>query len=319
MKLNWLLTEIKQHDTIVIHRHTRPDGDCIGAQIGLQEIIKSTYPDKKVYAVGDMYPQLTYIGDMDVVDDEAYDGALVIIVDVANKERISDIRYTRGKKIIRIDHHPFEAQIGEQEWIDPTYSSCCEMITEFYLKYKDELNMSKKAATGLYYGIITDTNRFSNPNISERTLFLASKLLGYDLDLRGIYQNIYTEPFNIIQLRGHIFDHLTVTKHGLGYFYINQELCKKYGVDSSLSSTLSNSLSFIEGVSVWFIAIIEPDQKHIRVSLRSDYYPINHIAKQFGGGGHKNACGVILNSEAEITKLAQCLDQYLEEVKQSEI
>ena len=34
---NEILEKIKQYDTIIIHRHIRPDGDCIGSQRGLKK------------------------------------------------------------------------------------------------------------------------------------------------------------------------------------------------------------------------------------------------------------------------------------------
>ena len=48
-----ILNKIKQYNTIIIHGHKRPDGDCYGAQFGLKNIIKSSFPDKKVYVVGE--------------------------------------------------------------------------------------------------------------------------------------------------------------------------------------------------------------------------------------------------------------------------
>ena len=45
---------IKKYNRIIIHRHSKPDGDALGSQIGLKEIIKSNFPQKKVYVVGDM-------------------------------------------------------------------------------------------------------------------------------------------------------------------------------------------------------------------------------------------------------------------------
>ena len=56
-----ILEKIKEYDTIIIHRHERPDGDCIGTQMGLKYVIEDTFPHKKVYAVGDMNQKLSFI------------------------------------------------------------------------------------------------------------------------------------------------------------------------------------------------------------------------------------------------------------------
>ena len=54
--INAILNKIKEYDTIIIHRHIRPDGDCIGSQRALKEAIQLNFPNKMVYAVGDEIP-----------------------------------------------------------------------------------------------------------------------------------------------------------------------------------------------------------------------------------------------------------------------
>jgi bifunctional oligoribonuclease and PAP phosphatase NrnA len=311
--LGQLLEQIKKHDTIIIHRHTRPDGDCMGSQIGMKELIKTNFPSKKVYAVGEELKKLQWIDKMDQISDELYEHALVILLDVANKSRISDHRYQKAHQIIRIDHHPQVEQIGQLEWIDPSYSSCCEMIIDFYHPF--DLKMSEKGLIALYYGIITDTNRFSNPNINHRTLKLASKVLEGNLDIKSIYSAIYNEPLQVVRLKGQVMKELVTPGNGLGYYVIDRECCQNYQVDSTISNTLANSLSYIEGIKIWFIAIAEKDTEQIRVSIRSEDYPINQLAAQFGGGGHRNASGVILKSQAEIPQLVNAISNYLESIK----
>ena len=57
-----LIKRIKKYDTIIIHRHNRPDGDALSSQLGLKLAIQKTFPKKKVYAVGDINPRLAWIG-----------------------------------------------------------------------------------------------------------------------------------------------------------------------------------------------------------------------------------------------------------------
>ena len=62
---------IEQHDSIVIFGHPYPDGDCYGSQIGLRDVLRLNYPNKKVYAVGSgLRRYFDFISRMDVVDDE---------------------------------------------------------------------------------------------------------------------------------------------------------------------------------------------------------------------------------------------------------
>ena len=89
-----IYNKIKEYDTIIIHRHNRPDGDALGSQIGLKNAILATFPTKCVKVVGDMIERYNWMGEMDNVDDELYEDALVIVCDSGSEKLISDERYT---------------------------------------------------------------------------------------------------------------------------------------------------------------------------------------------------------------------------------
>src|SRR5690606_2025036 len=133
-----ILDAIKQYDTIIIHRHIRPDPDAIGSQGALAEIIKESFPQKQVYTVGEEDESLKFLYRMDDIPDEKYEGALVIVCDTANQPRISDDRYNKGDMLIKIDHHPNEDMYGDIIWVDTSASAVSEMIYEFYLFGKDK-------------------------------------------------------------------------------------------------------------------------------------------------------------------------------------
>ena len=94
--MNFILQKIKEYNTIIIHRHSNPDLDALGSQIGLKETLRLNFPDKEIYAVGDMN-RFTFLGSMDEISDEKYQNALCIICDVAVSHMISDYRYFFSK------------------------------------------------------------------------------------------------------------------------------------------------------------------------------------------------------------------------------
>ena len=110
-----ILQTIQAYDTIIIHRHNRPDGDAMGSQLGLKHLILENYPQKTVYVVGDAPGYFGFMEDavMDEIPDSAYSGALACILDSAAPHLISDDRYTLAEKAIRIDHHIFCQQIAD--------------------------------------------------------------------------------------------------------------------------------------------------------------------------------------------------------------
>ena len=111
--LHKIYHKIKEYNTIIIHRHTKPDGDALGSQIGLKEAILATFPTKCVKVVGDISERYSWIGSMDEISDELYNGALVIVLDTGAEKLISDERYNTGNFLIKIDHHIPQGEYGD--------------------------------------------------------------------------------------------------------------------------------------------------------------------------------------------------------------
>ena len=101
-----ILHKIKEYDTIIIHRHMRPDPDALGSQVGLKKLLQVNFPEKKIKVAGKTEPTLAWLAKMDDVSDDDYKHALVIVCDTANTARIDDERYNKGDFLIKIDHHP---------------------------------------------------------------------------------------------------------------------------------------------------------------------------------------------------------------------
>ena len=122
-----IISLIEQYDTIIIHRHSKPDGDALGSQIGLKKLIDTNFPHKKVLCVGDGAGRYAFMqkGAQDTVTDEDYKDALAIILDTSARALISDERYTLAAATARIDHHIFCEKIAQVEVTDTSFESCC--------------------------------------------------------------------------------------------------------------------------------------------------------------------------------------------------
>jgi len=197
-----ILNAIKQYETIIVHRHVRPDPDAYGSQGGLTAILKESFPEKKIFAVGQEEPTLNFLRRLDVIEDEVYKGALVIVCDTANQERIDDRRYKLGDKLIKIDHHPNMEPYGDLLWVDTNASSCSEMIYEFYLKGKQlGLKMNDEAARLLFAGIVGDTGRFLFPSSTEKTFAYAGELIHYNFSRTELFDRMYELDSKIINYK----------------------------------------------------------------------------------------------------------------------
>lgn len=301
-----ILNEIEKYETIILHRHVRPDPDAYGSQCGLAEILKASYPTKSVYVVGEEEESLHFMKRLDKIEDTTYNGALVIACDTANEERICDNRYRLGDQLIKIDHHPNEDQYGDLLWVDTNASSCSEMIYEFYLNGKDRgLVLNDEAARLLFAGIVGDTGRFLYPSTSDKTFEYAGELIRYNFDRTSMYRQLYDVDVSVARLNGYVLENFELLENGVGKVVLTKDILAKFKATPAEASLLVSSLGGIKGVKAWVFFIEEDDV--IRVRLRSKGPVINGIAKQFNGGGHPLASGASIYQWTDADKVIEKL------------
>ena len=227
-----IIRTISLYDTIIIHRHVRPDPDAYGSQCGLAEILRATYPEKNIFAVGTPEPSLAFLYTPDVIEDPVYENALVIVCDTANQARISDSRYNLGDKLIKIDHHPNEDQYGDLLWVDTNASSTSEMIYELYLAGKEQAGwtLPTKGAELIYAGIVGDTGRFLFPNTTKKTLKYAGELIEYPFNSQALFNQLYETKLNVVRLNGYIYQNVSLSENGVASVFITRDILHQYNI-----------------------------------------------------------------------------------------
>ncbi|MBY7143859.1 bifunctional oligoribonuclease/PAP phosphatase NrnA [Virgibacillus sp. NKC19-3] len=308
MSIRQIIHSIKMYDTIIIHRHVRPDPDALGSQGGLKELIKYSFPNKNVYVVGEEEPSLSFLIRMDQIDDQIYENALIIACDTANAPRISDERYHLGTKLIKIDHHPNVDPFGDLLWVDTDASSTSEMIYELYLHGKEAgFKLNNESARLLYAGIVGDTGRFLFPSTTQKTFQYASELVSFEFDRPALYDGIYSMKDNIVRLKGYIMQHFTLSPSGMSSVTLTKEILDEYGLKPAETGQLVGSLGDVEGICAWVIFVEE--ENVIRVRLRSKGPAINKIAAKYNGGGHPMASGASVETWEETEAVIKDLDE----------
>lgn len=302
-----ILDEIIKYETIIIHRHVRPDPDAYGSQGGLAEILKASFPEKSIFTVGQEEETLHYMRRLDEVSDDTYKGALVIVCDTANAERICDDRYGTGSKLIKIDHHPNMDPYGDLMWVDTDASSTSEMIYEFYLFGKEQgLKMSDEAARLLFAGIVGDTGRFLYPSTTEKTFAYAGELIHYNFSRPELFDKMYELDANIVKLKGYVLQNFEMRSSGAAVMILKKELLEEFQAAPSKASLLVSTLGDVKGIKAWVFFIEESDQ--IRVRFRSKGPIINEIARKYKGGGHPLAAGASIYSWDEMESVVSDLE-----------
>jgi len=310
--MNKILEKIKEYNTIIIHGHKRPDGDCYGAQFGLKDIITTTFPNKEVYVVGETSEFVSFVGTVDTISDDKYKNALSIVVDTATKERISDSRYTLGSEVIKIDHHIPIDNYGDYIWVDTTFPSCAQMIAYFYKSF-DELKVTPFGARAMYTGIVTDTGRFRYRSVSKLTHEIAGMLIDLGADIVEIDQKLSKESLKSFQFKAHLLNQVKFDED-FAYVVIKKADIERFGISDEDASSNVNLLGGIEGYDVWMLFIESNDE--VRIRIRSSKIAIDELANMFEGGGHQTASGARLNSFKELDNFLTTTRAYIKTKKE---
>lgn len=313
-----ILQKIKQYDTIMLFRHKRMDGDCVGATKGLKGILQGTFPRKQVYLIDGQHSDfLAFTGADDAdVEDAVYARALGIVLDTGDRARISNPKYALCRELIKIDHHIEADAYGDFRWVEPERSSACEMVAAFYATFREELTIDAAAATHLYMGMVTDSGRFRFEGVNGDTLRLAGLLLDQGVDAERLYAHLYLQDYETLKFKAYVYEHMQRTAHGVAHLYVDRAMQAQFGLSFETASSAVSYLESIRGCLCW-LAFIEPPEGEagIRVRLRSRFLATNSLAEAHHGGGHACASGATVYSAAEMQALIDEADALVAEYK----
>lgn len=315
-----ILNKIREYDRIMIFRHVRNDGDCVGATKGFKTILQLSFPEKEIYLIDhEQAAYLEFMGPEDEeVADELYESALGIVLDTASEARISNKKYTLCKELIKIDHHIPLENYGNMQWVEEERSSCCEMIVKFYDTFKDVLKINSEAASYLYTGMVTDSGRFKYEGVTGDTMRYAGILLDVGVDTETIYARLYLEAYEYLKFKAYIYEHMQRTENGVAYIYVDKAMQEKFNLTLEQASACVGTLDSIRGCLCWIVFVENGDQEHsIRVRLRSRFVQINCVAEKYHGGGHACASGATVYSEEEMGRLIADADAHVKQYKET--
>ncbi|APJ38463.1 DHH family phosphoesterase [Mycoplasmopsis pullorum] len=304
------INAIKKYDSIVIFHHIRPDGDCLGSQAGLAELIKTNFPEKKVYTVGNNQHTFDFMEyHFDKIEDIDFNNSLAVVVDASSGDRIECAELLYENKTtakLRIDHHPNESDIQyDYLWVDEHYVAAAEMIAQ--IAKDGNFKVTQKASAHIYLGINTDSGRFLYPDTSARTHELVAFLMSNGFHPDYILKELNKRSMKDLKFVGEILSNFKKSVRVL-YFEVTNEIMEKFGFNSLEAAIFVNELANIEDYRCWAFFIQLEDGK-IRGRLRSNGPLVNVVARDFNGGGHDNAAGITLNSWSEVPLVLEKLNQ----------
>ncbi|MBC8387569.1 MAG: bifunctional oligoribonuclease/PAP phosphatase NrnA [Actinobacteria bacterium] len=304
MDTNKLYNQISEiingNDNFLIITHIYPDGDSLGSQVALYQLISKL--KKNVVAVCNselpyQYKFLPYfnkikkdLGEINI-SGKKY---ICFCLDCADENRMNiDFKVLKDnvKCIINIDHHNKNTNFGDINIVDTKKSATSEILYELIDRYYRKL-LDHEIALGIYVGILTDTGKFQYSNTNYAVHKVVSELIKFNLSPSEIYRNIYENEslsrFKLIQL---IFQRIEYVKScGLIYSYVLEKDFKKLNLPYSAQDGVIELLRSVEMVRV--AALIKQTGRNcFKISLRTSDSDIDlfKIASNFKGGGHRMA------------------------------
>jgi len=291
-----IIEGIRGSQNICVVGHVRPDGDCIGSQLGLALALQDQ--GKRVTCWNeDKVPQKLAFLDPKRMMQRPSPGRkfdCVIATDSASFERLGCVAdcIRKTRLFVNIDHHTSNTRFADLNWVSARESSTGELI--FRLLKAAGWAITAPIADCLFTAVSTDTGSFQYATTRPATYHVAAELVARGADLARICNQVYQSyPLSRIRLLQHVYNHFRLThQNQIAYFWLKKSDYARTGADPSDSEGLIDHIRAIEPVVV--ACMFEESQPELtRVSLRSksDRIDVNEIARQFGGGGHQAAAG----------------------------
>jgi bifunctional oligoribonuclease and PAP phosphatase NrnA len=310
---------IRAHDRIVVVTHENPDGDALGSMLATTLGLRAIGKDVVMYLAGSAplpaeYRFLAMDGLVRALPADVGDRVLVA-VDCANERRIGEDSsiVTNAAVVLNVDHHHDNARFGDVDLIVDEASSTAEIVRDLLRVLG--VPLTPEIAQALYVGLVTDTGRFQYTNTTPKALRLAAELVEAGANVHDVFRHVYeTVQFAKLKLLARALERAQLFEGGrLVVSYLLKEDFAQVGAEEPYSEGIIDQLRSVEGSEM--VALIrEPprsDGPARRISLRSshDEVDVSAIAREAGGGGHRQAAG--FSSELSIEELTEFLRREL--------
>jgi bifunctional oligoribonuclease and PAP phosphatase NrnA len=309
-----IVDAVRQRHRFVVSSHSRPDGDSIGSQLAFAYAARALGKDVTIVNKDAAPPPLMAfpgVASIQIADEISghFDAAVIMECGDLGRPGVAGLG---NYFVINIDHHPGNTRYGDLNWFDESAAACGEMV--FDLVTALGVPMTLEIATHIYLAILTDTGSFHYSSISPRTFDICRQMLDAGVDPVAVARNVYdSNNMGRLKLFGAVLSAMQIDPSGrIAIVYLDHEMARSAGGTYEDTEGLINlPLTVKEILSVVFFKQIEGEE--YRVSMRSKgEIDIGIVAKEFGGGGHKNAAGCSVNGP--IDKLQK---MFLEKIEQA--
>jgi phosphoesterase RecJ-like protein len=301
IELDAVVGEIRGRDRFLVVAHENPDGDALGSMLAMTLALRGLGKDAQMFlaSAGPLPPEYRFL-DLDGILREPPDDLserVVLAVDCANVRRISEDEtfVERASRVIDVDHHHDNSRFGNVNLVDADASSTAEIVRDVLREL--DVALTPEIAQALYVGLVTDTGRFQYTNTTPKALRLAAELVEAGADVHGVFRHVYESvQFAKLKLLARALERAQLFEGGrLVVSYLLKDDFGDVGAEEPYSEGIIDHLRSVEGSEM--VALIREPPRNLgvvrRISLRSshDEVDVSAIAREAGGGGHRQAAG----------------------------
>lgn len=299
---------IDRADKIVIVSHVSPDGDAIGASLGLYHflnslektvnvIVPNAFPDFLKWMPGSK-DILLYDRYQEFADKLIAEADVICCLDFNAIKRVDEMATAVASSSARkamVDHHLHPEEFCQIVMSYPRISSTSELIFRLICRLGAFSDITKECAECIYTGMMTDTGSFTYNSNNQEIYFIISELLSKGIDKDDIYRKVYnTYSESRLRLMGYVLSNMKVYKnHNAALISLRKDEQSQFDYIKGDSEGFVNIPLSIKDVRFSCFLREDTEKRMIKISLRSvGKFPCNRLAADFfNGGGHLNASG----------------------------
>ena len=296
---------IKKTNRILIIPHKNPDGDAIGAALGLYQVFTNIGKEPEVVCFDQPPPVFSFMPNVEKVrteiNDLDYDSVFILDSGATHLTGFNESHpqlFDKSMEVVNIDHHPSNDFYGKYNLVVTEAASATAILYSLCMEL--DLPIDRNTATCFLTGIYTDTGSFMHSNTSSEILAIAARLLAKGADLRRISKDIFnTTKVSTMRLWGRVMKNTYKTEDDVAMSVVTRKDFEDTGADYSEMTGAVDYVNAVPG-SLYSVILTERDGK-VKGSLRtlSEDVDVAEIASNYGGGGHTKAAGFTLSGHLE--------------------
>jgi len=302
------------------------DGDSIGAQLALRQMILQSFPKISVLIINDeplplIYQflpgaQFVHTPESFLLAKESAIFDVAIIVD-GGIDRAGRVRsfFEKAKTTVFIDHHAVSVEFPYTiRIVEPVASSTTELMYHLSQTESFKTKVGSEFAQLIYLGLVFDTGFFRHSNTTPEVMELSATLLrtGFDFTRVG-ERGMLERSFSSLKMMSEILNHSELTANGkIIWSSLSQNTLQKYKAVDDDREGIIDHMFLIHGIEV-AVLFFELVSGKTKVSFRSrGTIDVANFARTLTehGGGHKKAAGALLDKK--ITDVAPWVLSQLE-------